>query len=184
MLFGDRPADRFDRLGRVCVAAAFQLLDDHQTLPALNVNRERGTAAWPESRVAALNRQLDILRVEVAPADDNQILQTSGDKQLPATVDKTEVTSAQEWTIPVRKSNAKRCLGFFGAVPISLRYAFTGDPDLSDAFREQRLPRHGIGDNHSLPHPGAATSDQGATILRRNCAPLLESPLAKGGDNR
>ena len=100
MLFGHRPANGANhgldvqRQPAFGVSAGFPLrgaatarliarLDlggDDQLLFAGAIDRERRTTSRPQGRVTLFDRQLDILGVKIATADDDQILQAAGDK--------------------------------------------------------------------------------------------------------
>ena len=98
MLLGHRPANganhgldverqpgasrRFSH-GRATTARLVARLDlggDDQSLFAGTIDRECGTARRTQGRVALFDRQLDILGVEIAAADDDQVLQAAGDE--------------------------------------------------------------------------------------------------------
>ena len=63
---------------------AVELPDDHQPLVSLALDGERRPAAWTERGVGALGHQLDVLRIQVAPAQDDQVLEPAGDEQVAA----------------------------------------------------------------------------------------------------
>src|SRR5213593_2658968 len=98
--------------------------------------------------MAALRGELEILRVIVAAAENDEVLQTSGDEELPV-IDEAEVTSA-EVVSPVftvdGRAEAASC--FLGVVPIPAGHARPADPDLADAALGTRAARLGIDDAH------------------------------------
>ena len=54
----------------------------HELLAALGADAERGRVARTQVRVAALRRELDVVRIEVPPLEDDEILQPAGDEEL------------------------------------------------------------------------------------------------------
>src|ERR1700685_734299 len=56
---------------------------DDQAFFVRDLDRERRTTSRPHGGMTLLHGQFDFLRVQVAAANDNQILQASGDEQLP-----------------------------------------------------------------------------------------------------
>ena len=96
VLLGDGLADRReDRLDRPRPGLALDLVDDDQPLlavaPRPRTPRRRSAAA----RVAPLDGPLDVLGIDVAAADDDQVLEPAGDEQL-AVAEEAEVAGAQE----------------------------------------------------------------------------------------
>ena len=63
--------------------------------------------------MALADRQLDVLRIMVQPADDDQVFQPAGDEQL-AVLHEAQVAGAQERALAgVLQIGAERPLGFF-----------------------------------------------------------------------
>jgi hypothetical protein len=80
---------------------------------------EYGNTTWTDSRVLALNRYLEILRVVFEPADDQQVFQSPRNKQL-AVDEHTEIACTQIWsTAIVVEPGAKRLRSFFLASPVA-----------------------------------------------------------------
>ena len=71
------------------------LVDDDQPLLAVRLDGEGRAAAGRSAGWLLLDGPLDVLRVEVAAADDDQVLEPAGDEQL-AVVEEAEVAGAQE----------------------------------------------------------------------------------------
>ena len=96
VLLGDGAADRPDDLGDVGpFDLPLDLVDDDEPLVAVDLDGERRAPFGPERGVAPLDGPLDVLRVDVAAADDDQVLEAAGDEQL-AVVDEAEVAGAEE----------------------------------------------------------------------------------------
>ena len=80
---GNRRADRLDRRVGVQVAVPrLDFLDDHQLVVVLDLDRERGAVAHPQSLVGGIDRLLDVFRIVVPPANDDQVLQPAGHEKL------------------------------------------------------------------------------------------------------
>ena len=93
----DRPGDDF---GRDVPAIAPNFRGDDQPLLPVAFHRERGAARRPKCRVTPLDGQLDVLRVNVAAAQDDQVLDPAGDVQLTG-MEKPEVAGPEEWAVVV-----------------------------------------------------------------------------------
>ena len=80
--------------------------------------------------MAPLGRLLDVLRIEVAAAEDDQVLDPAGDVEL-AVVQEAEVAGPQERAVAVGGAGAERLLGIVGPLPVALGDARAADPDLA-----------------------------------------------------
>ena len=161
VLLGDGLADGLeDRLDALALGLALDLLDDDQPLLAAGLDRERRAALEPERGVAPLDGPLDVLGVDVAAPDDDQVLEPAGDEQL-AVVEEAEVAGAQERPLAgVGQGAAERPLGRLGAVPVALRDARAGDPDLADPVGGASGPGLGVDDRDHLVVGDPAGADQ------------------------
>jgi hypothetical protein len=83
VLLGDRAADRRDHVAEIGGAARIDLLYQREALVTVDVDRERDGAAQAQRRVRLRRGRLEILRVQVAAADDDDVLEPAGDVQLP-----------------------------------------------------------------------------------------------------
>ena len=114
---GDALANRGDDLGEVEIAAALDFLHDDQPLGARDRRRRTRrrrlacTFSW-----ALVDRQLDVLRVVVDAADDDQVFEPAGDEQL-AVAQEAQVARAQERPAAVAQPGA----GTFRCVSSSRR---------------------------------------------------------------
>src|SRR5690606_18505070 len=79
---GDRAPHAAHDLVAVRVAAGLDALHDREALLARDLDRERGSAAGDRRAVGALGDQLDVLRVVVLAADDDDVLEPAGDEEL------------------------------------------------------------------------------------------------------
>ena len=99
---------------------------------------ERGAGAWLHVAWALVDRQLDVLRIVVHAADDDQVLQPAGDEQL-AVVQEAQVAGAQERARGRRRRRAWNvCCVASSRLPVALGHAGAGDPDLADLVRPAR----------------------------------------------
>ncbi len=76
-------------------AAALDLGCNRQPLDSPDVDGEGSHASRPDRRMGVLGGPLDVLRVEISPADDDEVLQAAGDEEL-AAADEPEVARAKE----------------------------------------------------------------------------------------
>jgi hypothetical protein len=94
MFFNDRGTDGPQHRRHVALAMlASDLVHDDQLFAAGIADGERG--AELDRFVSLLHRSFDVLRVEVSPADDDDVLQPARDKQF-ALEEGAEVTRAEE----------------------------------------------------------------------------------------
>src|SRR3954463_6410297 len=84
--------------------------------------------------MAVLRRVLDILRVEVAPTNDHEILQSPGHDEL-TLVHGTQVSRAEECLRGTCEPGAEHLRRLCLAAPIPRRDAAAGDPDLAHMIR-------------------------------------------------
>src|SRR5947207_677151 len=106
------------------------LVRDDQPLLAVDRYRERRPAPGLQSRVCVTGGRLDVLRVVVEPAQDDQILDAAGDEQL-AVVDQTEVTGAQERPLAGAQVRVEGLRRLLGTLPVPARHARAADPHLA-----------------------------------------------------
>jgi hypothetical protein len=94
-LLGDGdPGLRVDLLVAAGFVAPLHLVDEDQPRPVVALVGERRPAAGLEQRRRDLHHLLDVLRVVVAAADDEHVLQPAGDEQL-AFVEEAQVAGPQ-----------------------------------------------------------------------------------------
>src|SRR5205085_7082778 len=118
-----------------------------------------------QCRMALLHGLLDILRVVVGAADDDDILDAAGDEQLAARVDKTEIAGPQPRAVFLPDDpRPERCLALVRIAPIALRDIGAGHPDLADAAVRKPLSALGVDDRDFLAGERAAAADDGLII--------------------
>ena len=93
----DRFTDRRNHVVQVCFRASVYLLDDDQSFLTAGFDSERRAAARPECGVTTFHNPLDILRIMVQAANDDEVLDAAGDVQF-TVFDEAQIFSAQEWT--------------------------------------------------------------------------------------
>ncbi len=168
MSLGYRPADGRGQLPGIALEAAVDLQDHRQPLLVVRVDREGGGAARAQRRVAPLGRQLHVLGIEIAPAQDDQILQPAGDEQFPLEQE-TEVAGAQERPLGAAVRPGLELLPReLRLPPVPARHAGAGHPDLSDLPLGDDAGRLRIDDQHLLTHPGRAATHQLAAVEPRH----------------
>ena len=92
---------------------AFDFVDDHQPRVVVDFDGStprRSRAAWRGWLL--LDGQLDVLRIVIQPADDDQILEPAGDEQF-AVLEEAQVAGAQERPLArVGQIGRGRCVRF------------------------------------------------------------------------
>jgi hypothetical protein len=111
-------------------AGSFDFGYDDQSFVSLVVDGKCRAAGGPDRRVAIFDSLLDILRIVISSAQNDQVLDASSYKQLPI-VHKSQVASPQVRAASVRSPGLKRRLTQFRLTPITLSYAWTANPDFS-----------------------------------------------------
>lgn len=161
MLFGDSRTNRgsqiIDGQGR-CLALDL-LHHHHHFLPRI-LDGESPCAPAPKQPVALLYGSLNILRVVISASNDEQVLQTPGDKDFTVS-DEPEVTGPQERPFSrIAKCRAKRARSFLRIVPISLGGAGSGQPDFTDLLHGTAGQGFRMGDDHpGITHRSTASND-------------------------
>ena len=132
----DRLADAPDNIGDVDAVAvrALDLLDDDEPFRAVAVMRREGRAAVAaQRRVRLLDGVLDILRVVIGAADDDDVLEAASDVQLAGIVEEAEIAGPQPMLKLIagnfRSERDGACLRL---APVAARDIRTGNPDFAD----------------------------------------------------
>jgi hypothetical protein len=94
--------------------------DDEPGLP-LRVILERTAAAWPKTWMQRLHCGLDIIRIMITAANDDDILQSAGDKEMSITLE-AKIARAQERALTgIAYPSLKDSLSFLRAIPVTFR---------------------------------------------------------------
>ena len=112
----------------------------------------------------ALHRPLDVLRVVVESAQDDQILQAAGDEELTKSSKKAEVAGPQpagRIAVDLRRKGLA-CGNLVS--PVAFRDMRTADPDLADLVGAQPIKVFGIDDGNSFAHDRAPAADEDLQI--------------------
>ncbi len=110
--------------------------------------------------MAGFGRPLDVLRIDVPPPEDDQILEPAGDEQL-AIAQEAEVSGAEEGAVALAdQTGAHHFPALLGAVPVALRDARSRDPDLAYTILGARASGGGVDDRDHVAFGGAAAADQ------------------------
>ncbi len=142
MLLGHRLADRCQDGRRIEAAqrGTAHLLHDHQALLAIDDDAERRNATTLQRRVRLLRGELDVVRVVVAPAQDDDVLDAPGDVEL-APVDESQVARAQEGALAaVGQGGAEGRARRFLVMPIAEGHSRALDPELAHFTRRDAQP--------------------------------------------
>ena len=122
-------------------AGALNLLNDYQHLDFLvAIQSGEGRAAIAaQRRMAVLHRILDVLRIIVNSADDDQILDTAGHKQFAVFVHKGRIAGPEPRASLSPTTSRKSRLRCHGVSPIAFRNVGAADPNFADMTCRQRL---------------------------------------------
>jgi len=145
------------------VISAIDLGDDDDALFIGDVHRKCGDAARPDRRMSALDGELDVLRVVIRAANDDEVFDAAADVELALALE-AEVASANVGSSRiVGEPRTEHGLGVLDALPVTAADTRPGHPDLADAIRGRALARVGIHDRdrRSL-HRAAARHERGA----------------------
>ncbi len=149
------------RLLHLGLAAALHLDRHHQPLVAADLHPESRRPPCSQRRVAAFRRDLDVLGVEVAAPQNDQVLSPPGEHQ-PAAVQKAQIAGAQirpgapgarrPAVLPRsrKRQGAERRRGLRRPAPVARRHARPSHPDLPHLARPARPPGLGVDDPHHL----------------------------------
>ena len=204
MLDRQLPTDLIERGGDLIrfPLAALHLRHHHHPLAAIHVDGESRHRAGPHRGAGRFDRVLQILRIVVASADDDQILEPPGHEEL-AIVEEAEIPGAQVGPgiglpgfqrlrgragIGPREHRAERGGRLGGPVPVALGDARTAHPDLADHPRRKGLARLRIDNPHVLPIEFAAAADEspraGRGAVARNCSAGFNGGRIEGPHHR
>ena len=150
---------------QLALLAALDLVHHDQPLGPVDLDRKGRPAVGSQARMALADRQLDVLRIVVRPANDDQVFQAPGDEHL-AGLHEAEVAGPQEGAFArVFQVGVKGAGRFVGPFPIALGHAGTADPDLADAIVRQAAHVLGMRDHDPLVEQVASATDQFAGAL-------------------
>lgn len=139
-----RSDDVFTRDG----GAIIHFLNDDQTLRSVRIDGKRRAASGTQCAVTALHGVLQILRIMIGAANDDQILQPSGDEELPV-MKKSKIAGAKERPLAGSQVRAESFLRFFRLAPIAFCDTGTGNPNFTDAVGGARRKSLGVDDNYT-----------------------------------
>ncbi len=188
MLAGDRLPDGCGQLCSRAVGAALDFLDQHQLLAVVDFAAQSRRTARAQGRVTLLAGQLEVLRIKIASAQDDQVLEPAGHHQL-AVKQITEIAGAQEGADTGRGFRLEHFGGNRWLLPIALRHARTCDPDFADAVSRERLPGVRIDDLDLLLAPGPTTAHEfahghpGQGLCRAGHHAMLSQVLGCNGED-
>jgi len=103
--------------------------------------------------MAAFDGELDVLRVVVTAAENDEVLQPAGDEQL-ALGGESEIAGPQEGAAAIAQSRGEHPLGLLRLAPVALGDARPLHPDFSHLARRAGL--RGVG-----AHDGPEAVQQG-----------------------
>jgi hypothetical protein len=169
VLADDGCADRRHDCSQIRLAMlAFDFLDDDEPfLAALVDNGEGGAAVPAQGRVRGLDRMLDVVRIMVDAADNDQILDPAGDEQLARRIDKAEIAGSKPTPgllacDPSREGRA----GGLGVAPVAPGNMGSGDPDLANLARGEAAAALRVDDGDPFADKLATAADKGPSLRR------------------
>ena len=113
----------------------------------------------PDEVAARLEDALDVLRVVVASAQNDDVLPSAGYEEL-SILEKAQVPAPQVGAGgggAIRKSSPKRFRRRLRLVPVSSGYTWPSHPDLADATIGHQTVRMRVDDANLVVTPGGAT---------------------------
>lgn len=127
--------------------------------------------------MAAFDGRLDILRINVAAVDNDEVFEAARNKQL-TMLQKSEVAGPEKRTFAARQVGLESPRGFLGAIPVTVSHGWARNPNLTNCVRRARDHRFRIDDDDSSIADGTAASNQSShtstRIGRRHNAVVLK----------
>src|SRR5205085_10053626 len=120
---------------------------NRQPLFTQRINRKRYTTSRPRGWMALFYSQFDILWIVVTSSNEDQVFDATSHEQL-TILQKSQVAGAQKRPFSgTSQARPERLLRLLSALPVTLRDARPGDPDLAYFDREALDARYLIGDH-------------------------------------
>src|SRR5829696_1196029 len=120
---------------------------EHQLFGPMSTYGEGGAETRTQAGVTSLRGDLDVVRVVVAPLQDHEILESSGDDQS-ALVTCAEVARAKPRLLALDQPPTERGGRLVRTSPVPARDTGTRDPDLADLAVAHRGQGFRINDRH------------------------------------
>ena len=117
--------------------------------------------------MGVLRRRLDIVRINVAASDDDEVFQPAADVQL-AVMKESEIAGPEERPVAVGRDSTKRLLGFHRSVPVASRHIVAGDPDFPDLIVRTDSPSLRIDNANALDSRGRTAARERLRCARVN----------------
>src|SRR6185295_346538 len=143
---------------------------DHEPFLAVNFDRKRGAAPRTQRGMTVLNCPLDVMWIMITTANDDQVFEAPGHKQI-AVEQNAEVSGAQNrFTI----AGVKRARCLLCVFPVTFRYVWTGNADLAHLTRQALVERFRPADAKRLAERRTAATHQRSPICNFNGHVLLQ----------
>ncbi|CAM3290567.1 hypothetical protein COSO111634_10390 [Corallococcus soli] len=167
-----------DLLHRHGLLARVRLVHQHQPLFSLHLHGEGRATPRPHRGAGMLRRQLDVLGVVVATADDDEVLDAAGDEELRA-LEEALVAGAQEGPVAVGGARVEVARGVLGAAPVAQGHARALHPHLTHLTGRARDERLRLHHAHVLVLERAPAAHQRLPLRPglRGLHPALAQPL-------
>ncbi len=147
-VLGDHPPSHgVDHVAPLPAALPLRFANDDQPLLSAQFDGESGGPAIDQPFAGFLDGPLNVLRITIHAANDDQVFQTTSDEQF-AVEQEAQVAGPQvAWTFRIH-AGAERFLGGCGVLPIPLGDTAAANPDLTH-FALGRFPqRLGVDNSH------------------------------------
>src|SRR5262245_45640751 len=157
-MFDDRSPNRLNDLLIVTAAELpVQLMHDDEPLALIFGQCERRPRQ--HRRMGLLGGLLNILRVMIATADDNDVLHTASYEQF-AFAEEAQVAGPQEPTIAALDVSPEHLLRLLGTVPVALRKRRPLDEDFTDLASINLEVRLWLDDHDRMPRDRRSAADE------------------------
>ncbi len=160
VLLGDRPAYRGRQRSGIPLKPPVDLLHDDQVFLLLDVHREGRATPGTQRRMARLAGQLQVLGVEVAAAQNDQVFDAAGDAQHAVGPHESQVAGTQKRPFALGGARREGMLALLRPIPITPGHALARHPDLTDPIRRAGFQGLRIDDAHLLAEPGNTAAGQ------------------------
>src|SRR5437660_7364634 len=128
------------------------------------VNREGYTALRANGWMSLFNGKLDILWVEIAPIDNDQVFEAARNKEV-SSLKHSQIAGLQKGTFARRQVSLEGASGLLWALPVTTGHAGTRDPDFAYLTISTGLTGLGIDDDNAQAAARLSTTNQWMRIL-------------------
>ena len=124
-----------DQVGPVLGTGSPHLADDHQPFATVDIDGESTDSSGLQTSTGLFHCQFDVLRVSIDTADNDQVLESPGHKQLTVAHESQIACSQVRSAVAVCQLGTESLLRLFHSIPVAATDALAMDPDFADAAR-------------------------------------------------